>query len=246
MQEFEFSRDRIRKKDKIESMRKKIYICIVLFVLCFLVNVNYAIAQENSPPDYDKISEQIADDVEKYHIPGMAVMVVDKDGILFQETYGNCSSIDTPYIIGSMSKSFTAVAIMQLVEEEKVDLDSPIAKYIDATEWFIDSADCDKITVRDLLNQTSGITTYQTFGDLNSTDLYGQHIYANANYGLLGLIVESVSGQSYEEYITNNIFEPLGMTNSAASLEKSEENGLIPGYRNYFGIPIEGKPDYPD
>ena len=65
MQEFEFSRDRIRKKDKIESMRKKIYICIVLFVLCFLVNVNYAIAQENSPPDYDKISEQIADDVEK-------------------------------------------------------------------------------------------------------------------------------------------------------------------------------------
>ena len=246
MQEFEFSRDRIRKKDKIESMRKKIYICIVLFVLCFLVNVNYAIAQENSPPDYDKISEQIADDVEKYHIPGMAVMVVDKDGILFQETYGNCSSIDTPYIIGSMSKSFTAVAIMQLVEEEKVDLDSPIAKYIDATEWFIDSADCDKITVRDLLNQTSGITTYQTFGDLNSTDLYGQHIYANANYGLLGLIVESVSGQSYEEYITNNIFEPLGMTNSAASLEKSKENGLIPGYRNYFGIPIEGKPDYPD
>ena len=250
MQLFEIVWDGISKEDKMERVKKEyyknIYICIVLLVLCFLVNVNYAVAQENSPPDYDKISEQIADDVEKYHIPGMAVMVVDKDGILFQETYGNCNSIDTPYIIGSMSKSFTAVAIMQLVEEEKVDLDSPIAEYIDATEWFIDNTDCEKITVRDLLNQISGITTYQTFGDLKCTDLYGQHIYANANYGLLGLIVESVSGQSYEEYITNHIFEPLGMTNSAASLKKSEENGLIPGYRNYFGIPFEGKPDYPD
>lgn len=225
---------------------KTIYIFIVLFVLCYFVNVNHVAAHENSLPDYDKISEQIADDVEKYHIPGMAVMVVDKDSILFQETYGNCSSIDSPFIIGSMSKSFTAAAIMQLVEEEKVDLDSPIAKYIDAAEWFIDSADCEKITVRDLLNHTSGIATYQTFGNLKSTDLYGQHIYANSNYGLLGLIIEAVSGESYEDYITNHIFEPLGMTNSAVSLEKSGENGLIPGYRNYFGIPIAGKPDFPD
>lgn len=217
----------------------------MLFGFYLLSSKCYAIEQENPTPNYDKISEQIADDVEKYHIPGMSVMVINKDDVLFQETYGNCSSIDTPFIIGSLSKSFTAVAIMQLVEESKIDLDSPIREYIDSTQWFADSADCDKITARELLNHTSGITTYQTFGELNRTDLHGQHIYANANYGILGLIVESVSGQSYEEYIANNIFKPLGMIHSAASLEKSEENGLISGYRNYFGIPVKGKSDYP-
>lgn len=62
----------------------------------------------------------------------MAVIVVDKDNVLFQETYGNCDSIDTPFLIGSMSKSFTALAIMQLVEGGKLDLDSQISEYIDA------------------------------------------------------------------------------------------------------------------
>ena len=229
---------------------KKIYLRIffaymVLFLFLLFVNGNYAFALENPAPDYDAISEQIAADVEKCHIPGMAVMVVDQDSILFQETYGNCSNIDTPFIIGSMSKSFTAVAIMQLVEEGKIDLDRPVADYMDAAEWFVDSADCHKITVRDLLNQTSGIAAYQTFGNLSSADSYGHYIYANANYGLLGLIVEAVSGQSYEDYITMRIFEPLGMTYSATSLEKSEENGLISGYRNYYGIPIPGKSDFP-
>lgn len=224
---------------------KTVYIYMMFFILSFLFNVSYAIAAENSSPDYDEISDQIADDVEKYHIPGMAVMVVDKDSVLFQETYGNCDSIDEPFIIGSMSKSFTALAIMQLVEDGKIDLDSPITEYIDASEWFINNADCNKITVRDLLNQTSGITTYQTFGKLESTDSYGRHVYANANYGLLGLIVQDVSGQSYEDYVTDNIFEPLGMEHTAASLEKSKENGLIAGYRNYFGIPVAGEPDYP-
>jgi len=207
--------------------------------------VDYTFASEEPSPDYEKISEQIADDVEKYHIPGMAVIVVDKDNVLFQETYGKCDNIDTPFIIGSMSKSFTALAIMQLVEEGKIHLDSPITEYIDTSEWFVDCVNCHRITVRNLLNQTSGITTYQTFGKLKCTNSYGSHVYSNANYGLLGLIIEAVSGMTYEEYVTKNIFNPLGMEHSAASLEKSEENGLIDGYRNYFGIFVAGEPDYP-
>lgn len=230
---------------------KKLWICrlcacIAFFMFYFLFCENDVFASEEKQPDYDEINNQIAKDVEKYHIPGMAVIVVDKDNVLFGETYGNCDSIDTPFLIGSMSKSFTALAIMQLVEDGKIDLDSSISEYIDASEWFIDDTDYKKITIRNLLNQTSGITTYQTFGELRRTDSYGSHVYANANYGLLGLIVEAVSGMSYEEYVTSNIFTPLGMDHSAASLEKSKENGLIDGYRNYFGIPVAGKPDYPE
>ncbi|MCM1263593.1 MAG: beta-lactamase family protein [Butyrivibrio sp.] len=226
--------------------KKLISIGIAFLMCCFLVCGNNALASNEKQPNYDEISRQIAKDAEKYHIPGMAVIVVNADNILFQETYGNCDSIDTPFLIGSMSKSFTALAVMQLVEDGKIDLNSSISAYIDASKWFADSADCNKITVRNLLNQTSGIATYQTFGELKSTDSYGSHVYANVNYGLLGLIVEAVSGISYDEYIANNIFTPLGMEHSAATLKKSKENGLIDGYRNYFGIPIAGEPDYPE
>ncbi|MCM1254368.1 MAG: beta-lactamase family protein [Clostridium sp.] len=231
----------------MENKSKKfISICIAFFMCCFLVCGNNVLASNEKQPNYDEISRQIAKDVERYHIPGMAVIVVNADNILFQETYGNCDSIDTPFLIGSMSKSFTALAVMQLVEDGKIDLNSSISEYIDASKWFADSTDCNKITIRNLLNQTSGITTYQTFGELKSTDSYGSHVYANVNYGLLGLIVEAVSGISYDEYMTNNIFTPLGMEHSAAALKKSKENGLIDGYRNYFGIPIAGEPDYPE
>ncbi|MBP5606530.1 MAG: beta-lactamase family protein, partial [Ruminiclostridium sp.] len=205
-----------------------------------------AFSSENVPSDYSSADRQIAEDTEKYHIPAMAAAVVDKNSILFEKTYGNCKSVDQPFIIGSMSKSFTAAAVMRLYEQGRLDLDSPIDEYIDTSEWFAENSDHSRITVRDLLNHTSGITTYQTFGSLKCSEQYGSYEYANANYGLLGLIIETVSGMSYEQYIEQNIFEPLGMSHSAASLEKSRENGLIEGYRNFFGIPVAGEPDYPD
>ena len=195
--------------------------------------------------DYQAISRQIAKDVEAYQIPSMAVIVVDKDQVVFQETYGEDVSPDSPFIIGSMSKSFTALAIMQLVEKGKIDLNAPISTYIDASKWFVKDGQDEKLTVRDLLRHTSGLGTYQTFGHLEITDSYGQHLYANANYGLLGLIIEAVSGESYESYVTKHIFQPLKMSQSSASLQASIEKGLIAGYRNYFGLPISGPADYP-
>ena len=223
--------------------RLALILAILVSLLCASVPRG-ALAAEPSD-GWGELDRQLAEDVRNYHIPAMAVAVVDRGGVLFEGTYGNCDSADRPFIIGSLSKSFTALAVMQLAEQGEIDIDRPIDDYIDASRWFSDGADNSRITVRDLLDQTSGVTTYQTFGSLESTDAYGTHVYANANYGLLGLITEAVSGQSYEQYITRNIFEPLGMTHSAASLEKSRENGLIEGYRNFFGVPVAGEPDYP-
>ncbi|XCP87086.1 serine hydrolase domain-containing protein [Roseburia hominis] len=60
---------------------------------------------------------------------GMAVCVVDKDGVILEETYGNCISVEQPFIIGSMSKFFTAISIMQLQEQGRIDLDASISQY---------------------------------------------------------------------------------------------------------------------
>lgn len=93
------------------------------------------------------------------------------------------------------------------------------------------------------MNHKSGITTYQTFGNLQSTD-YGKLIYANTNYGLLGLVIEEVTGVPYSEYMSKNIFNPLGMKNTAATLKESQENGLVKGFQNYFGIPVAMESNY--
>lgn len=215
--------------------------------LLFPMSVKAAEQKEKKNPEvYEEIDDILQQSVCDLHIPGMAVIIVDADEVLFSETYGNCDSIDTPFIIGSVSKSFTALSVMQLVEQGKIDLDMPISEYLDVSLYFKNASDGDKITVKQLLNQTSGLGEYQRFGNAEITDSYGTHQYANVNYGLLGKIVESVSGESYEEYVTAHIFEPLNMTHSAASLEKSKENGLIDGYRNYYGFPIAGEPDYPN
>lgn len=84
-------------------------------------------------PDYEAVDAQLKQDVEDFHIPGMSVVVVSSDEVLFSGTYGNCTDINTPFIIGSMSKSFTALSVMQLVERGAVALDAPISEYLDCS-----------------------------------------------------------------------------------------------------------------
>jgi CubicO group peptidase (beta-lactamase class C family) len=129
---------------------------------------------------------------------------------------------------------------MQLVEQRKINLDDNISAYLpEFTEG-------DRITVRQLLNHTSGFCEYRKISNCSISNTYGTYNYANVNYGLLGKIIESVSRTSYEKYLTENIFIPLNMIYSAATLENSKNNGLINGYRNFFGYAVIGKLAYPD
>ena len=217
-----------------------------MILLAYAITFGNNTALANTNVKYDNIDNQLKRELDELHIPGMAVAIVDSKEVLLAETYGNCKSIDTPFIIGSVSKSFTALAIMRLVEEDKIDLDEKISAYIAPSAYFINESDGNKITVRQLLNQTGGLGTYQRFGNAKITESYGQHQYANINYGLLGEIIEAVSGVSYSEYMNKKIFLPLHMEHTAATFEQSKENGLIRGYQNYFGFPIAEEPDYPD
>lgn len=226
---------------------RKLYIVLFLifcFSFLYITNKNIVYAKNNSI-DYNSVSKVLEKDIKENHIPGMAVIVVNSDEVIFSKTYGNCENIDTPFIIGSMSKSFTALSIMKLVEENKIDINNPISSYIDTSLYFKNKEDGDKITIKQLLNQNSGIGTYQKLGNLKITKNYGKYEYSNANYNLLGKIIESVSNESYSDYVTKNILEPLDMNHTSATLEGNKKNGLIKGYQNYFGIPIAENPNYP-
>lgn len=169
----------------------------------------------------------------------MSVSIVNKNEVLFSGNYGQCKSSDTPFLLGSVSKSFTAVCIMQLVERQKIDLTAAISTYLPG------ATDGDKITVSQLLNHTSGLGEHQTLKNYRITNEQGAHHYANVNYSLLGEIIEAVSGSSYSEYVSEKLFEPLGLSHTAAALDKSIENGLMDGYTNYWGVPVKTAHKYP-
>lgn len=204
-----------------------------------------------------------------YKIPGIALGIVKDDSVIYLKGYGFADdngrrvTPQTPFLLASVTKSFTALGIMQLVEEGKIDLDSPVQKYL---PWFrvADLNASSKITVRHLLHQTSGFSTIdgrKKYADSDmGEDVLENYIrslkeskliappgqkfeYSNINYGILGLIIQKVTGESYENYIQKKIFSPLNMQHSYTSLEDAREGGVSRGYYPFFGIPaIYDKP----
>lgn len=228
-------------KNKAKLYAKVAAMCVICLALTVCgVCPTYAQGRSSTENDiYSKIDDYLRECVKNANIPAMSVSIVNKDSVLFSGNYGQCESSDIPFLLGSVSKSFTAVCIMQLVEQQKISLNAPISDYLS------DAADGDKITVSQLLNHTSGLGEHQTLKNYKIVNKQGVHHYANVNYSLLGEIIESVSGRSYSEYISVNLFEQLGLSHTAATLEESIENGLIGGYTNYCGVPIKTTHKYP-
>lgn len=174
------------------------------------------------------------------HLPGVAVAVVDTSGTVYERTLGDIPDASAPVLVGSLSKSFTAVCVMQLVEEGRVSLDAPAAAYLSDPGGLPDS-----VTVRDLLNQTSGLGYHdseaQALARTEPGETAGSFSYANANYDLLGRIVEDVSGEPYASYLQEHVLEPLGMGRSSGDMDGILSDGtpvsqaLVPGHRNWFG-----------
>ena len=219
---------------------RKISIIAGLLVLFCLSYFGTVLAEESPSDVYSDIDGFLIESVKNLHIPGMTVVIVNSEDILFSNSYGICENEDVPYIIGSLSKSVTAVGIMQLVEEGKVSLDDAVSTYLPNVNRG------DDITIQHLLNHTSGFDTYQKPHSATITNPIGIYQYANVNYCLLGDIIEVVSGMNYEQYVEDNVFAPLSMIRSNANLEKAEVSGLITGFRNYFGIPIPGAINHPN
>jgi CubicO group peptidase (beta-lactamase class C family) len=193
---------------------------------------------------YDEIDAYVEEQMHRLNIPSVSIAIVEGDQIVHVRGFGQARpdgetpSPQTPFIIGSLTKSFTALAVMQMIETGKIDLDAPVQRYL---PWFhvADPHASAHITVRHLLNQTSGLPTLAgeiqlaNFDDrpdaaecqaralsiLELTRPVGYKFeYSNANYNLLGLVIEAASGESYADYIQKNIFTPLGMNPSLCQI----------------------------
>jgi CubicO group peptidase (beta-lactamase class C family) len=210
------------------------------------------------------VDTYIEEQIRRLNIPGASLAVVESDQIVHLRSFGRARpgggapTPQTPFFIGSLTKSFTALAIMQLVGKGQVELDAPVQRYL---PWFslANPQASSQITVRHLLNQTSGLPVLPGLAALADFDslagaaerqaralsalvlkrpVGSKFEYSNLNYNVLGLIVEAASGELYADYIQSHIFDPLEMRHSYTSKAAAEQNGLAAGYRLWFGFPI--------
>jgi len=179
----------------------------------------------------------------EYAVPGAAVALIQKGSVVSMRGYGfaNVASrtrvtAETVFNVGSISKSPTAWAVMQLVDQGKVDLDRPVDSYLRRWHLPASSFDNSQVTVRRLLSHTSGISNHDFHGWDPESPLppiedslsgktgtgevrvvaapgSGFH-YSGANYTILQLLIEEVSGERFQDYMKANIFRRLQMSNS--------------------------------
>ena len=221
-----------------------------------------------SAPDLAAIDRYVEAQRRATRLPGLALGIVHGDRVVHLQGFGHADPAgrpvtpQTPFLLASTTKSLTALAVMQLVEAGKLQLDAPVQRYL---PWFrlADPAASARITVRHLLNQTSGLadpSTYLTSGDGSDAALEravralssvqpnqpaGQGFqYVNMNYSTLGLVIQTVAGQPYEAYMGQHVLGPLGMSNSYASPVQARRHGLATGHRYWFGRPVAFQQPY--
>lgn len=210
----------------------------------------------------DKIRRLITQQMDELHVPGMAVVVVTAEGPVFAEGFGRADDSgravtpQTPFRIASLSKQLTGIAVRQLIEDGRLELDAAVTDYL---PWFDDDVPAlGEITVRHLLSHSGGLT-----GDLDGADLVntstddlalerhvrdlarqdpmytlGEFNYNNANFNVLALLVASASEMTYEDYLQEHVLTPLQMSHTHLTAAAAGADGVAQGHYPFFGFVI--------
>ncbi len=209
---------------------------------------------ESAFPEIQRIAEGF---VRRAHVPGAAVGVIVNGQLVFATGIGvrdrAANAPATPesiFRIASMTKSFTAAAILQLRDEGRVSLDDPAEKYVPELKTLTyPTSDSPRITVRHLLSHAEGFPEDNPWGDRQLARTDGlmsdwmrngipfsnapgtAYEYSNYGFAILGQIVARVSGQPYARYLQSKILEPLGMTSTMLDVSAVPRDRLAKGYR---------------
>ena len=251
-------------------------ICLMLFF-----TVSFSQTTQYVPPvfpDTDRaakvevtrtiVDQMFKEHAEKQHLPGLVYGVVLDGKLLYTGAFGY-SNLEKKYTaeattlfrIASMSKSVTALAILQLRDAGKLNLDDPASKYIPEMKKLKYLAnDAPEITIRHLLTHGAGFPEDNPWGDRQLDDSDAElrklmadgpsfsnvpgieYEYSNVGFALLGQVVQVVSGLDFQTYTKENIFKPLGMENTVWEYTNAPENKLALGYMwshdAYTNVPL--------
>jgi len=192
---------------------------IVNFIVCFSTFVS---AQNNEQANYHALDSAVTSWIQTGKLVSAELLITNNGKIDFDKAYGNTKP-NAIWQVKSLAKPFTATLILKLAEEGKLSLEDPLTKYI--PEFAGDK----RVTIKNLLNQTSGYKnemdwkkhlgtnqkdwiTHWAMEQPNAT--YGEFAYSDFNYGALGYIIAVVTGENLETFTEQEILKPLQMTNS--------------------------------
>jgi CubicO group peptidase (beta-lactamase class C family) len=194
-------------------------------------------------------------------IPGIALAIVQQGGQVHIRGFGDDGrgrpiSADTPFPIGSLTKSFTALLVRQAIDAGQLDADAPVQRYL---PWFrVADADASaRITLRHLLNQTSGFSRADGIapllqGSRASIEELARGLatvslnrsvgegfeYSNLNFVLLGAVLQAVSGRSWQDLVRAQVLRLLGMNHSHTDHDAARQAGMTSLHRMWFGVPV--------
>jgi CubicO group peptidase (beta-lactamase class C family) len=202
-------------------------------------------------------------ELDSHLAPGAALAIIHGPEVVYAHGYGDAragqpATTRTQFAAASLSKGITAIAVMQLVESGAIDLDARVERYLPT--FTIADSRSSRITVRHLLNHTSGLadsafphmtlpqprSIKQRVDSMRSARLVsepGSHFnYFDPNYAVLARLVEVVSGQPFDSYLANNVFEPLGMSSTVSVVTSRDfalrAPSLAQGHIGVFGASV--------
>lgn len=226
---------------------------LVGFALASVVSTARAQAPASSSTIVESVDAYVRESMAKRHVPGASVAVVKDGKVLLAKGYGLANvelgvpaTDQTVYQLASVTKTFTATAVMLLVGDGKLKLDDKMSAHLTdlPAAWK-------EVTVRQLLNHTSGIKSYTSVKDFDKMmrkdfapreilDLVAKEPlefpsgekwqYSNTGYFLLGMVVEQASGKSFGEFLAERIFRPLGMSRTRVNDLRAVIPGRAQGY----------------
>ena len=233
---------------------------LLLFIFLFAFQFCFAQISPELTPIISKLRTQLGGDLAKDNIHGsISVAIIKNDHMLWAGAFGFANETDdraadstTIYRIGSITKTFTATLLMQLVEEGKIKLDDPVENYLPEIKSIKGYDNSDKITFRQLASHTAGLNREPDVrgGDIGSLDQWqtqllafipycstyakpGQRfLYSNIGFALLGLAMERATGVPYIQMIQQRILTPLHMDDTFFALPDDKRGRLAEGLEN--------------
>jgi CubicO group peptidase (beta-lactamase class C family) len=216
--------------------------------------VGLSVAAEPNPgaskPDFSKVRKSIQERVSR--IPSISVAVARKGEVLWEEGFGWAdresqipANEHTMYYTASVTKSFTATALMILYERKKLDLDRPVNDYLAGAKLSSPAWNPAEATVRRVVNHTAGLTTFNasklpideaigSYGVLVWPP--GEHFdYSNLGPIVLEKVITEVSGQPYADFLRREVFQPLGITRASVGFEPALEKHTARAYNAATG-----------
>jgi CubicO group peptidase (beta-lactamase class C family) len=239
-------------------MNRSLLVTLVLVIVILLLDFSALDAPTSAPELQQKLDllvEQLEQQRQTLHVPGMAIAVVKNDEVVLTHGFGIASveeetpaTPETIFAIGSATKAFTSTLVGMLVDEGKMDWDDPVTEYLPYFQMNVDSGnESDEPTLRDVLSHRTGFTRMgllfasgqipieEVLLDATKAEPYvpfrEEWYYSNVMYMSAGVAAGKVEGTDWDTLVTERIFEPLGMNSTTTSVTQAENDSrLASGY----------------